>query len=243
MPKAASKLSPQTTPSLVETVPVALKTRERILEGARILFNSYGVETVSTRQIASELHISHGNLCYHFPRKEDIILALYEQLVERMNASIQTTASIPINKKDSSKKQPQSSIKTEMHLRTLVEGISSGFELLNRYKFLMLDFVGVMRKMPKIKEHYATLVALRKKQFSAIRQYCVEQDWMRADMVQELDAFHNEAMFIIGDFWLASAEILYNGDEKKKISNYAKVLESIIIPLLTEEGRKELKKK
>lgn len=236
--------SPSSTVSAL--APKPLKTRERILEAARTLFNKNGTDEVSTRHIATELGISHGNLCYHFPRKEDIIEALYKQLAERMSAQVlalhqptsvqapKRTSRLSRQKTVSQNTQPQ------MTLNSLLAGTVRSFEVLYEYKFLMLDFVSVMRKLPSVREHYTELVRLRKQQFSAIRAYCVAEGWMKADTASRFDATMNEVLFIVGDFWMASAEILYEGEESAKIPYYAKVMEALFVPLLTEKGLREL---
>lgn len=235
--------SPSSTAS--ELAPKPLKTRERILEAARILFNKNGTDEVSTRHIATELGISHGNLCYHFPRKEDIIEALYKQLAERMNAQVlalQPSSARAPKRTSSSTRQKTMAQNTQpqMTLESLLAGTVQSFEVLYEYKFLMLDFVSVMRKLPSVRKHYLELAHLRKQQFSALRTYCVAEGWMKSDMASRFDTTMNEAMFIVGDFWMASAEILYEGEENAKIPYYAKVMEALFVPLLTEKGLREL---
>lgn len=229
--------------------PKPLTTKGRILEAARILFNQHGTDEISTRQIATELGISHGNLCYHFPRKEDVIEALYKQLAEAMNAQVLALQAMPEKEptqkpKHSSTKKNHSLATPENHafitLQGLLAGTVSSFEVLYQYKFLMLDFVSVMRKLPSVRAHYTALVRLRKQQFTALREQCVREGWMKAETASQFDETLNEAMFIVGDFWMASAEILYEGEESKKIPYYAKVMEALIVPLLTEKGLREL---
>lgn len=53
-------------------------TRNEILEAARTLFNQYGYNGVSLRDIAGAVGISKGNLTYHFSKKEDIVESLLE---------------------------------------------------------------------------------------------------------------------------------------------------------------------
>jgi AcrR family transcriptional regulator len=231
--------------NLTKIAPKPLKTRERILEAARILFNKHGTDEISTRNIASELGMSHGNLCYHFPRKEDIIEALYKQLAERMNAQVLAlqplSTQAPKHTTASSKNKPSpQNGEPRMTLEALLVGTVRSFEVLYEYKFLMLDFVSVMRKLPSVREHYTELVRIRKQQFSALRAHCVAEGWMKADTASRFDTTMNEAMFIVGDFWMASAEILYEGEESAKIPYYAKVMEALIVPLLTEKGLREL---
>lgn len=55
------------------------RTAERILQVTLDLFNRFGEPNVSTTLISSELNISPGNLYYHFPAKEEIVKALFNQ--------------------------------------------------------------------------------------------------------------------------------------------------------------------
>ncbi|MDL2218734.1 TetR/AcrR family transcriptional regulator [Ruminococcaceae bacterium OttesenSCG-928-O06] len=50
--------------------------KEEILNTARRLFNQRGYNEVSMRDIADALSISVGNLTYHYPRKEDLMEAV-----------------------------------------------------------------------------------------------------------------------------------------------------------------------
>lgn len=62
-----------------------IKTRERIVQSSLELFNLQGERSVSTNHIAAHMEISPGNLYYHFPNKQAIIVELfnkYELLVE-----------------------------------------------------------------------------------------------------------------------------------------------------------------
>ncbi len=54
-------------------------TRDRILDACRILFNERSPAEVTTAEIAENVGISEGNLHYHFRRKEQIVVALFDQ--------------------------------------------------------------------------------------------------------------------------------------------------------------------
>ncbi|MGX9758189.1 TetR/AcrR family transcriptional regulator [Clostridioides difficile] len=57
---------------------MAKQTKEDILIKARDLFNEYGYNNVSMRNVADALGMSVGNLTYYFKKKEDLI----EEVVE-----------------------------------------------------------------------------------------------------------------------------------------------------------------
>ena len=53
-------------------------TRQRILDAALALFNERAPAQVTTAEIAEAAGIAEGNLHYHFRRKADLLLALFE---------------------------------------------------------------------------------------------------------------------------------------------------------------------
>ena len=60
-------------------------TRDRILDSCRTLFNERGPAEVTTAEIATTVGISEGNLHYHFRRKEQIVIALFEQFEDALH--------------------------------------------------------------------------------------------------------------------------------------------------------------
>ena len=65
-----------------------MKTKDKILHQALLFFNEKGVDQVSVLEISQKLNISYGNLTYHFKKKEEIVLSLYQQMQKELNASI-----------------------------------------------------------------------------------------------------------------------------------------------------------
>lgn len=56
--------------------------KEEIITQARLLFQEYGYDDVSMRQIASACNISVGNLTYHYAKKEDILMTIHDQVMD-----------------------------------------------------------------------------------------------------------------------------------------------------------------
>ncbi|SDP49817.1 TetR family transcriptional regulator [Desulforhopalus singaporensis] len=59
----------------------ALKTREAILNAAIELFFAHGIARTSLSDIASEAKVTRGAIYWHFKNKEDLVEALWEQLL------------------------------------------------------------------------------------------------------------------------------------------------------------------
>lgn len=62
--------------------------KDEILSVALKLYNKFGLENVSIRDIVKELKISPGNLTYHFPTQNDINFALAQQCVKKIDEAL-----------------------------------------------------------------------------------------------------------------------------------------------------------
>src|SRR5574343_2070666 len=77
-----------------------VKTRDRILLRSLELFNEQGERLVSTNHIAAALGMSPGNLYYHFPNKEAIILELFMGYAEQMQRTLILPQDRPLTQAD-----------------------------------------------------------------------------------------------------------------------------------------------
>ena len=55
--------------------------RKKIVDTAQRLMEERGYDLVTMRQIAGELGISVGNLTYHYPKKEDILMEIHDRII------------------------------------------------------------------------------------------------------------------------------------------------------------------
>ena len=198
-------------------------TKEKILRAARELFNEQGVEAVTVRHIAARIGISHGNLCYHFPRKEDIIMALYQGVVEGMSREIEGWRN-----RSGAESSP---------LALVLQTITVSYALQYENRFLMIDFVNIMRRIPEIRTHFRAVFLLRKEQFTRELLHLRDEGYLRDDLA---DAdYENLALhaYQMGDFWLSEAEILFDGEESRKLTTYTALACSMLVPYLSERGR------
>jgi AcrR family transcriptional regulator len=200
------------------------QTQSLILETALRLFNEQGVEQVTVRHIAREIGISHGNLCYHFPNTDAIVDRLYRDLVALLDSSFEAML-----------ETPEISI---VFLRTYAR-VTIG--MLHHYRFLMIDFVGIMRKHEAIRTHFRHLQKLRSHQFHAIFDLLVASSIMRPEILPGQFEYLKQQLSIIGDFWISSAEILYEGPAQEKLDHYLDLFMHMLPPYLTDRGLAEFK--
>jgi AcrR family transcriptional regulator len=204
-----------------------VNTRKKILQAAQELYNAHGVyslhgeKKVTLREIAKAAGIADGNLRYHFPKQPDLLHALYMELVEKLETGIGQMHLGPFD------------------LSYLYQSMVHTCECLYEYKFLMLDFVGIMRRVEKIKTHFVALTAFRQQQFKIVTEQLIANGSLKPPSFPgQMEAFY-QYFQIAGDFWISSAEIFYQGPEEEKVIYYVDLLFQGIVPYLTEKGLKE----
>lgn len=195
-----------------------MKTREKILETALRLFNEHGVPNVTLRRIAAELGISQGNLNYHFKKREDIIEALYYQLLvvfEEEKAKLDTH---------------------EMDIAFIFTSTRSGMEALYRFRFLMIDFNQNMRENPAIHQHFIQLEQIRKVTYLKAFDIAIRKGIMRPPEF-ELEYEHLvDTIRVFSDYWIASSEI-YREPSAIVVDKYHNLLTELFYPYFTKPAK------
>ena len=201
-----------------------MTTKEKILKASLKLFNSYGIDQITVRDIAKEIEISHGNLCYHYPNTNEIIIALYANLTSEISAILDAL-------------EPDENI-----FRAHAESTYKIFKLLYVYKFFFLNFIEITRRIKSIKKTHYQLIEARKGQIREFWQILRAQGVFRDDISLEQYEFLITQCFIYGDFWISSSEILYKGPSATKVDYYVTGYLALFVPYLTEKGKKWLEK-
>jgi AcrR family transcriptional regulator len=202
-----------------------LTTKENILEHALILFNEKGVREVTTRMISQKTGISQGNLTYHFTKKEDIIFALYLNLVKEIDFIFSSSSQ-------------QSSIT----VKQMYGGTLAIYEAQLKYRFCMIDFVQLMRDIPRINQHFKSLMEFRKIQFFQLFQTAIKSNVLNPEEFPGQYALLSIPMGVLGDYWLSHAEILFEGNDENVCETYAKSAMMLFYPFLTDSAKSDLMK-
>lgn len=196
-------------------------TKETILNTALELFNSQGLAKVKLRTIANKMGISQGNLNYHFKKREDVIEALYFRLVDNINQNM------------------DNNYESTSFLKELFVMPKSVMLDLYMYRFIMLDFVQIMRENEKIKNHFQELKQQREKQFLSFFDILITSGLMRKELLPNEYKNLYIRLQVLGDFWISSAEIDKIKLTKKSITKYSEIMNQTIFPYLTEKGKSE----
>ena len=192
-------------------------TKQKILLKSLALFNTNGISNTSLRTIADEVGISVGNLQYHFKKREDIIEALYFQLVEKMD-SIFLIATDDL-------------LKSFLNISTAI--ISNLYE----YHFFLLDFVIITRKNQKIKSHYSELSKRREAESLKMITILIENGIFRKEVLKKEYSSLFKRMEVISNFWFSSILIQADVLPKEAIQEYELLISQSIYPYLTDKAK------
>ena len=175
--------------------------------------------------ISEKAGISQGNLTYHFTKKEDIIFALYLDLVKEIDLVFSF-----------------SSQQISITVGQMYGGTLAVYEAQSKYRFCMIDFVQLMRDVPRINEHFKSLMEFRQIQFQKLFQTSIESNVLKPEEFPGQYAFLSVSMGVLGDYWLSHAEILFEGTVEEACHFYSKRAMMLFYPYLTDLAKIELMK-
>lgn len=64
------------------------ETRQSILQAAHDLIDEQGVSNLTLEAVAARAGVSKGGLLYHYPSKEDLIIAMVQTMIDQFRASM-----------------------------------------------------------------------------------------------------------------------------------------------------------
>ncbi len=192
-----------------------MKTRDKILSTALHLFNENGVSKVSSRNISEDMGISYGNLTYHFPKKEDIVLALYQQMQEKITAQFNLLE------------------ENIFGLNFALDSLKSIFKISYTYKFVFLGFAYLNREFQDIRKDTLRQWEQRKQLLEKLAMFLANNDMLRAESSPHENKSKIGNLLHLLHFWIADAEIFYQGEEDHKIGHYLDMFYNAVRPSLT----------
>ncbi len=197
-----------------------MKTAEKILETALLVFNRDGYSNTTLRGIAQEMGISQGNLNYHFKTKEELLEKLYLDLASKMDERISLVAV------------------QAGYLGLIYESSVQMMLTLYAYRFFMRDFYSIMRQFPTIRSHYSNLQKKRTQEFTSIFSFMIKEEILREPEFEAEYQHVYKRMQLMGDNWINDLELIEQKQvDEPLIRTYAKILFEILYPYLTSKGK------
>ncbi len=197
------------------------KTKKRILDTAKALFNAQGFRNVTIRMIAEELDMSSGNLNYHFKKREDILEALYFEMVSVFDKRIED---LP---------------ETIFSIKQIYADISISMERMVEYRFFWTDMYHILQEHNIIQAHFNRVYEKRKAGFIFLCRELVKTGQMLTPCFKGQYEELSEVMINYGNTWIY-ASLLYNEDlTKDKIKISAKAMLQMLYPYLEDKVKNE----
>ncbi|MFZ6014115.1 MAG: TetR/AcrR family transcriptional regulator [Bacteroidota bacterium] len=198
-----------------------MTTQEKILEAARVLLNSVGIDNVSARTISAELNISPGNFTYYYTNKNQVIADLYKQMKLESQSVL---ASLTGN---------------EIGILTYLEAHKRLFLIQEKYKFFYLNMFEILTNNPEVKERYLNESKSDRKMARELLKVYVDKGILKRGIGEEQFERLINVGQILNNSWLVDAEVLYKGNQKKKLSYYMSICCGLLEPFLTEDALKQ----
>lgn len=194
-----------------------MKTREKILQQALVLFNKKGVNQVSALEISQVLEISYGNLTYHFKNKEALVLALYQRLQKELNVSINNLVA---------------QIFEENYRLNLVH---ETFEITWKYRFVYLDLSSLMLQFDTIRKAEKTYAQNREKIMTKAKEYLIREGFLKP-AIQVDYKLTIRSLSLLLHSWIRDASLFYADKDMDKIDTYVAMFYNVALPNFTEKG-------
>jgi AcrR family transcriptional regulator len=195
-----------------------MKTKDKILATALHLFNTQGLSKISSRNISEELRISYGNLTYHFPKKDDIILHLYR---DRQVELDQVFAKLE---------------RDIIALTFMVNSLRDMYQVLYKYKFILLDFPLITREYLPIQAQVVEEFKKRREGLRKLAVFLTHNGFLRPETVEGENESKIHNLLMMTNWWIADAEVFYEGEQEKKQDYYLGIFYNVARPSLTELG-------
>ncbi len=191
-----------------------MKSKEKILNAALLLYNEQGIRNITTRHIAASIGMSGGNLHYHFKHTEDIIRALFNELALAYDGLMANAQSVPLD------------------LSAIAFLTESSFKLVNKYRFIFINFVEIGKWIPEIRDAYYQLIQKREQQFLKVFEDLIANGIFRDDIPTSNKSGLVKQFFIINDFWLSYNELTDQYVGEDALNEYQNAIDVLLWPYL-----------
>lgn len=198
-----------------------MSTRERIIEAAISLFNDQGTAVVSTNHIAKAAHISPGNLYYHFRNKQEIIRAIFAQLMpEWRSASALSTEREPV-------------------VADLLQMVRANFAVVWHYRFYYRELPALMRHDPDLAEQYRVMREEGLAGMQSVLQRFVEAGILHVPGESGITHELAQISWILADFWLPFVELGGTEPGPEQTRQGERLILRVLQPYLTKKALAE----
>jgi len=188
-----------------------VSTKEKIIKKAIDLFNKKGFAAVSLFELAKSLEMTRGNFTYHYKTKDDLLVAIVNDMWQRILIERNKTRQLP-------------------SFENLHNEVQLHYKFQKKYAFLFLDTHVLNHSIlkPKIKE----MTSQTFKDAEMAIAFAIANGNMRPEPFKGI--YHNIVFktWMLSFFWYAQQKIL--GENAYKDGE--KLIWSMLVPHFTKKG-------
>ena len=166
-------------------------TRQILMRRAVELFNERGLQTVGVRDLARDLDLSPGNVSYYFPRKENLVEDLMDELREK-------------------NRENMAGLLEATSLADLLDRYRSVFHAQYEYRFLARAVVDIVETYPRLADRYSAVDRERTQALATAFQRMVGTD-LDADTTESTIAAIVGVCTLTARFWLSEMKLSFDG--------------------------------
>ena len=199
-----------------------MNTKDRILNTALTLFNKEGYTNISSKSISEEMGISYGNLCYHFPKKDDVVLRLHQNLLDEMDETLEN-------------------LEGEIfEFDFMLLSLKQLMDLTFKYRFFLLNSYDITTRYPNIKKKTIERSKAYHTVIYRIAIFLAENGYMHPTNDDKILRKKIHGLLIIFNSWIVDYAVFHDDTLDKdevKSTYYIKLLFSMIHSSLTKKGK------
>lgn len=199
-------------------------TKAKILATAKACFNDLGYSNVTIRMLASALEISSGHLNYHFKTREDILEALYFEMVEEFDNRIGQLG------------------QQEITFQTIRHDIYHSLQRMLAYRFIWTDLYNLLRLNEAIKKHFESVYAKRFGGYEFLFDHLSSKGLLRDFESAAERQYLIERMIAFSNTWLYNSIIYDREIDEAYMLQQSHHLMAMLYPYLTAMGKADFKK-
>ncbi len=191
----------------------SIKTKQKILQNARKLFNERGFVNVTLRDIAGACEISIGNLAYHYANKSVIMGVLYQQMEDALE-------------------EMWAKVNQEPSFANIAQHIQQFHAFQAYYRFFFLDMLEVERAHPEIANQHQAHIERQINNIKSMIDYAVKAGNMQAELRPGMYAQLAHTVWMMINFWLSQKEVRQQENQVAAVD----AIWFLVVPHLTEKG-------
>ncbi|GAA4297524.1 TetR/AcrR family transcriptional regulator [Aestuariibaculum suncheonense] len=195
-----------------------MNTKQKIINQAIALYNEHGLRNITSRDIAKSLGMSHGNLEYHFPTKEDLLMGIYGEMRNEISKVYEI--------EDATKDPMIQFNELLLQLETFQ----------TKYLFFNLDVLEISRNFPNLNTLLKATLRVRREQMTDFYERFNAFGYLKKESLPGSYLRLQHSIRILITFWNSQQEIFpkFATEEEPKLTTY---VWELVWPHLTKQGK------